>query len=112
MEKEIKFLQNVESHAETIICPECESEQRAIVEHTWPWWSYVHICTECNYIILESEWNEVKKEYAFLSEESSETQEELWNELYGIIHGGTNPRWYPQILKEFMSKFEIKRKQG
>lgn len=46
----------VESHKEVIICPECETEQSAEVLHTWPWASYVHVCTNCNYIIMESEW--------------------------------------------------------
>lgn len=45
-----------ESHTEQIICPECKSIQTATVEHTPLWNSYVHECTECGYIIMESEW--------------------------------------------------------
>jgi C4-type Zn-finger protein len=49
------------SHKETIICPSCEREQVATVEHTWPWYSCVHICNECGYTIMESEWERVDK---------------------------------------------------
>jgi len=48
------------SHFEDIICPGCQSVQNAEVEHTWPWWTYVHTCTGCGHIIMESEW-EVRK---------------------------------------------------
>lgn len=43
-------------HEEKIICPECSNVENAVVEHTWPWWSYVHVCKNCNYTIMESEW--------------------------------------------------------
>lgn len=43
-----------------IVCPQCDSVQDAIVEGAWPWPIYVHYCTGCNYIIMESEWNEFK----------------------------------------------------
>jgi len=42
-------------HEEIIICPECGREQIAIVTHTIPFYTYVHIC-ECGYTIMESEW--------------------------------------------------------
>lgn len=45
-------------HAEYIHCPNCEDIQEATVLHTVPWHSYVHICTTCNYTILESEWEQ------------------------------------------------------
>ncbi len=47
----------IASHLENIVCPGCQSMQSAEVEHTRPWWSYVHTCTECGYIIMESEWD-------------------------------------------------------
>lgn len=50
------------SHNETIRCPNCESVQVATVEHTVPWYTYVHTCTNCEYIILESEWGVVDEE--------------------------------------------------
>lgn len=50
----------ITSHEEKIICPECDSIQTGIVEHTIPWHSYVHTCTKCKYIIMESEWNRVE----------------------------------------------------
>ena len=43
-------------HTERIICPRCKVSQGAIVEHTWPFWSYVHECINCGYVIIESEW--------------------------------------------------------
>jgi acetone carboxylase gamma subunit len=42
-------------HTERIVCPECGHVTEARVEHTWPWYSYVHTC-ECGYVILEAEW--------------------------------------------------------
>ena len=48
----------VEFHHERIKCPECNRFQKAKVEHTFPWHSYVHECV-CGYIIMESEWNHV-----------------------------------------------------
>ena len=44
-----------------IVCPECGSLQQA--EVVWyrgdPWPCYVHTCTACKYVIMESEWEEV-----------------------------------------------------
>lgn len=54
----------MESHLEQIICLECSKVQTAVVEHTIPWNSYIHECTGCGYIIMESEWvllTDVKK---------------------------------------------------
>lgn len=51
----------VEMHKETIQCPECNHIQEAIVEHTIPWNTYVHTCTMCKYIIMESEWKVVNE---------------------------------------------------
>ena len=49
-------MSNYPTHLEAIRCPECSKLQLATVEHTWPWFSYVHECTDCGYIIMESEW--------------------------------------------------------
>lgn len=46
-------------HIEYIICPNCQSIQIAEVEHTIPWWGYTHICNECEYMTMESEWQNV-----------------------------------------------------
>lgn len=43
-----------------IRCPECGKIQEAKVEHTYPFATYVHFCVKCEYVILESEWQEVK----------------------------------------------------
>jgi hypothetical protein len=48
------------THAERIICPSCKKVVEATVEHTWPFYSYVHFC-ECGYTIMESEWERVKE---------------------------------------------------
>jgi uncharacterized Zn finger protein len=51
------------THTEKIRCPECKTEQEAKVLHTFPFYSYVHECTECGYIIMESEWIVIDKTY-------------------------------------------------
>lgn len=43
-----------------IKCPECGTIQDAIVEHTFPFSTYVHHCENCGYVIMESEWEEIK----------------------------------------------------
>lgn len=45
-----------------IRCPNCGHEQEAIVQNTYPWPTYVHECTECEYIITESEWISINEE--------------------------------------------------
>lgn len=55
----------MERHKEQIICPNCGKVQEAIVEQKIPFWSYVHECKNCNYIITESEWNRVRKPLVF-----------------------------------------------
>lgn len=49
----------VESHIEQICCPYCEKEQPAIVKHTFPFYTYIHDCTNCGYTIMESEWEKI-----------------------------------------------------
>lgn len=46
----------MKQHEETIVCPECAAIERATVIHTVPWYSYVHECTKCGFIIMESDW--------------------------------------------------------
>ena len=48
------------THEEKIICPECKEVHTAIVEHTLPYFTYISECPKCKYIIMESEWEEVK----------------------------------------------------
>ena len=50
----------MESHIEEIECPECGKQQLAKVEHSEPFWTYIHQCVQCNYFIGESEWETVK----------------------------------------------------
>ena len=47
-------------HIERIWCPNCGKEQDAKVEHTAPFYTYIHNCIECDYLIMESEWNKVE----------------------------------------------------
>jgi uncharacterized protein (DUF2225 family) len=49
-------------HTETIRCPDCGLIQDAIVEHTIPFYSYVHTCTFCGYTVMESDWEKVQEE--------------------------------------------------
>lgn len=49
------------THKETIRCPECGCVQEAVVEHTRPWYTYIHFCDECGYCIMESEWETVEE---------------------------------------------------
>lgn len=64
---ELDFIEKAESHEEKIVCPNCGSIESATVVHTEPWWMYAHICSKCEYQILESEWNrfEELKEICF-----------------------------------------------
>ena len=43
-----------------IQCPECRQVQDAQVELTFPFHTYIHTCEKCKYVIMESEWMEVK----------------------------------------------------
>lgn len=46
------------SHEEWIECPACGDAQKATVEHTRPFHTYVHACA-CGHIITESEWQNI-----------------------------------------------------
>lgn len=50
----------MESHQEEIKCPNCNHIQISEVEHTFPWYTYIHHCVNCKYIIMESEWHKIK----------------------------------------------------
>lgn len=56
----------MKKHTNLIECPECKRIQTAQIELTYPWFSYVHECTQCKYIIMESEWNKIKFSWKFL----------------------------------------------
>jgi rubredoxin len=58
MSKRNSGIEDFTSYEEHIICPSCESQQTATVRlrPNEPFWDYVHTCTECGYIITESEW--------------------------------------------------------
>lgn len=47
-----------EEQEQVIICPKCESVQTAMVRlrHGAQFWDYVHTCTQCGHVIMESEW--------------------------------------------------------
>ncbi|HEY0108015.1 MAG TPA: hypothetical protein VGB67_00220 [Fibrella sp.] len=53
-----------DGHSETIRCPNCQAIELATVEHTAPWFSYVHTCSRCNHIIMESEWDRIDRKPA------------------------------------------------
>ena len=45
-----------------IKCPECNSVEDAEIQEGWPWSIYIHKCTSCGYIIMESDWQEIEPE--------------------------------------------------
>jgi len=49
----------IEHHLETIRCPNCGAIRTATVQHTYPFWMFVHHCDECDYNITDSEWERV-----------------------------------------------------
>jgi len=51
----------MDSFTETIKCPECGTVQKAEVEFTL-FGIYIHRCTNCGFIILESDWEVVDGE--------------------------------------------------
>jgi len=51
--------ENYIAHDVNIQCPECGKIQKARVLEGFPWDIYVHHCSYCEYIITESEWEEV-----------------------------------------------------
>ena len=57
------------SHHEDIICPKCKAVERATVEHTIPWFSYVHECSKCGFIAMESDWQEAHVLHLVLTHE-------------------------------------------
>ncbi len=43
-----------------IVCPQCGSIETAIEDYnSRPWATYIHNCSQCEYVIMESEWEEV-----------------------------------------------------
>lgn len=50
---------NLDSHDETIQCPECNYIQIAKVIDTAPFSMHVHQCINCAFLIGESEWNKI-----------------------------------------------------
>lgn len=58
-ENEVKY--------EVIRCPACLHVQVAEAVKSWPWWMYVHDCSECGYTIMESEWEVVDQCLIYLS---------------------------------------------
>jgi ribosomal protein L37AE/L43A len=47
-------------NTEEITCPNCKEAKRAVVEHTQPFWTYIHHCN-CGYTITESEWETTER---------------------------------------------------
>jgi phage FluMu protein Com len=45
--------------------PECDTIQEAEIKDTVPFPTYIHHCIKCNYIIMESEWDEEDNIYTF-----------------------------------------------
>jgi RNA polymerase subunit RPABC4/transcription elongation factor Spt4 len=49
-----------QNHQESIKCPSCGSIELATVEYTKPFNTYIHNCSKCKYVIMESEWEQYK----------------------------------------------------
>ena len=43
-----------------IICPNCGSVENAEIEISMPFNIYIHYCSKCEYVIMESEWAKIK----------------------------------------------------
>lgn len=54
------FSAAIKGHQETIECPNCGAIESATVEHGQPFNIYIHHCSSCQYVIMESEWEEVQ----------------------------------------------------
>lgn len=57
--KKFKFLIIMKKEKVKIKCPQCGYVQKATIKQTLPFYSYTHICKKCNYIITESDWDEI-----------------------------------------------------
>jgi uncharacterized Zn finger protein len=58
----------METHTETIKCPNCGHIQEATAEMTKPFATFIHTC-KCGYIITESEWDKVcPEEYIVIAD--------------------------------------------
>lgn len=51
----------VEQEPVQIVCPDCGAIEQAyaVLYEGTPFWTYIHECTNCGYIISESEWEEL-----------------------------------------------------
>lgn len=52
--------ENIKFHFESIVCPECNVEQLAKVDHSIPFYTYIHECIKCGHTIMESEWQKAE----------------------------------------------------
>jgi rubredoxin len=43
-----------------IKCPNCGHVQKSKIRKTLPFYTYIHECEKCKYVITESDWEEVK----------------------------------------------------
>jgi len=43
-----------------IKCPKCCYVQNAKIIKTFPFYTYIHYCKKCMYVITESDWDEIK----------------------------------------------------
>lgn len=85
---------------ECIVCPNCETAQDANVEmtpyHVFP--AYVHNCENCEYIIMESEWETVDdRKYSTPETEHLEMDDDpiLWAALKRVgMRFDSEHGWY------------------
>ena len=49
-------MKTIETRTEKIVCPNCGAIEVATVTETGFFNMYHHVCSQCEYIIIESEW--------------------------------------------------------
>jgi hypothetical protein len=90
----------MEHHFENIKCAECGKVQQAIVEHSEPFYTYVHTCVSCGYVIMESEWNRLTEPlhdediFKWLKDKNYQTETHEGYQMYFDID-------MPKILNDY-----------
>jgi hypothetical protein len=98
----------METHKETIKCPNCGHIQEATVIHSQPFAKYIHHCLKCGYMIMESEWEKVYPQEYIVIADYPDSNFKIGDVLrFNGITWGTgepqqfinNPEKYPNIFK-------------
>lgn len=71
-------------HYDTIECPECKHQQKAYVEYTEAWPIFIKRCEQCDYTIMESEWNKIDEGKPRLKRATPKENETLCDDCDGF----------------------------